>query len=180
MKPAYLRFFGPVFLLGAICFGCSKDDLDKLVTQVQDQTQAVTQEVAKAVSSGSISMTLNGEIKVPTCTASLLIIGDGRPNVLQIRSYASMERESFPSILFQGTTAANSYQELAGKTVQGEFFVALDDASNIWQSDATNGATVTISNIEDKELVGQLGTIKMISPEGRTTTSSGSFRSVME
>lgn len=167
-------------LLVLIAVGCNKADVDKMVEQVQQQTQVVQQEVAKVVPVGSVQLSLQGDVKAQSCTASLIVIGDGRPNVIQIRSYPSMQFEAFPSIFFQGTTNAGSYQELVGKTLSGEMFVAIDNAANVWQSDASTGASVTFSAVDGSELVGSFGTVSMVNPEGKTTSTSGGFRALMD
>lgn len=167
-------------LLCLIAVGCNKDDVDKMVEQVQQQTQAVQEEVAKVVPVGSVQLSLQGDVKAQSCTASLVIVGDGRPNVLQVRSYPSMQFESFPSIFFQGTTTAATYQDLIGQTIKGEMFVAIENVSNVWQSDPASGASVTIRAIEGSELVGQFGNTTMVNPEGKTTSTSGSFRCLMD
>lgn len=164
--------------------GCSKEDMNKLVdkvqTQVQEQTQNLTNEpVLKIAPSGTIKLNLNGEINCPAGNAALLVIGDDRPNVFQIKSYKTMDYEPFPSVLFQANTNATSIQSLVGQTVSGELNVALENGSVLWQSSPAKPVSITLQKIEETEIVGRISSGQVLSPDGKSASVSGEFRAVV-
>jgi hypothetical protein len=180
MKPSTFLLVSLCLSCALISLGCSKADVDKLVNQVKEQAQGVQQEAApKVVPVGSFQWSLNGDHASPMGNASLLIVGDGRPNVFQVRSYTTMDHETFPSVMFQATTKANTYQELVGSTLTGDLYVALDSRASFWKSDAESPVSVSIRSIEETELVGQFGPGNVKNPEGKSSTASGSFRAIM-
>ncbi len=174
--------------LFALPAGCSKESMDKLVTQVQEKSQTVTQSVTQSVTQevvakvapvGTIQLSLNGEVICPAANASLLIIGDGRPNVFQMKSYASLDREKFPSVLFQASTSANTFQALVGQSLRGELHVALDGGNSLWQSKEGEPVELVIKAIEETEIVGQIARSNIGNPENKDASVTGSFRAVM-
>lgn len=168
--------------------GCSKESMDKLVTKVQEQSQTVTQSVTQSVTQevvakiapvGTILLSLNGEVTCPSANATLLIVGDGRPNVFQMKSYASLDREKFPSVLFQAPTTANTLQALVGQSLRGELHVALDGGNALWQSNDREPVELAIKAIEETEIVGQINRSTIKNPENKDASVTGSFRAVM-
>ncbi len=153
--------------------------MDKLVNQVQEQTQSVQQEVEKVVATGSVQLSLNGDRNFSACNASLVTIGDGRPNIFQVRTYANPESESVPALFFQGTTTATSVEGLVGQSIMGELFVALDNGGNVWQSDSESSAGLSIQRIDGNEIFGQLAPTRMLNPEGKEVQTSGPIRAIL-
>ena len=170
--------------VACLAVGCSKEDMNKLVdkvqTQVQEQTQSLKNEtINKIAPSGSIKLALNGEINCPAGNAALLVIGDGRPNVFQIKSYKTLDYEPFPSVLFQANTNASSVQSLVGQTLNGELNVALENGSVLWQSSPSKPVSITLQKIEETEIVGRIGSGQVMSPDGKSSSVSGEFRAVL-
>jgi hypothetical protein len=143
------------------------------------QSDAAASVVEKVVSVGSIDLILNREVKLAPCSVYLLIVGDGRPNVLQIKSYTSFANAKTPSLLFQGTTSASTFEGLNGQNIAGEVYVAMDANNDIWQSTTIGSSIISVSSVTESELIGNWLPSPVMSPEGKTSIVNGSFQAVM-
>jgi len=160
--------------------GCSKEELNKMVENVQTKTSSVVKEtIAKVVPMGSVQLSLDEGIEVPICSARLLNLGGGRTSILQIRSYGDDDRDAVKSVLFQGKTSAASIQELVGQTVTGQLFAQSDKETGLWQSDSEGPSSIKILALQDTELVGEILQSKMVRVDGKSGYPSGSFRAVI-
>ena len=174
-----LRFH--VSLSIAFTAGCSKEEMNKIVEQVQSKTTSVVKEtVAKIVPTGSIQLALEGGIDIPTCTVRLLAMGNGRANVLQIRSYRNETADQAQSFLFQGTTSANSIKELVGTTATGHLFAQSDRELGLWQSDSDSPSSIRFLSIQESELFGEINQSKMLRVDGKSAYPSGTIQAVIE
>lgn len=195
------RFFGP-HDLGRSCFlqyswhclifslcgsvlivvgGCSREQVDQLVEQVKDQTQSasesLSEEVKKVIPTGEIRFSMGGDIVCPNARVTISDAGDGRPVIVQIKSYEKLGTEKLPSVLIHATAATSDYSAIVGKTLTGEIHVNLDSKNNQWQNSEETKANIIITSNSESELVGQV-TATMKSVDGRTGTLSGSFRAI--
>ena len=163
----------------AFVLGCSNEQLNKLVEDVKSSTDVVKKEVQKVVPVGSISLSLGSQIDTSTASCRLMVMGDGRENVLQIRSSTS-NSESYPSVLFLGSTSATSFNALQGEKISGQLFVQTNGENGVWQNDPQGKCVVRILSIQETELIGDIEPTSMVNAEGKSLVTSGSFRAVNE
>ncbi len=167
-------------VVGATVFlGCNSEQLNKMVEDVKSSTEVVKQEVQKIAPVGSIKLSIGGPIETSAASCSLMLMGDGRENVLQIRSSAS-NSESYPSVLFQGLTTATTWNALAGEKVSGQLFVQTNGDNGLWQNEPDGKCSIRILSIQETELIGDLEQTSMVNAEGKSVVASGSFRAVNE
>ena len=171
----YLLIVNP-FLLS----GCTKEELNKVVENVKAKTNSVVREtVAKVVPTGTVKITLDDGIEIPSCTVRILSAGPSR-NLLQIRTYSEEGREASQSIFFSGATATNTLKSLVGQTVMGQLFVQSNASTGIWQSDPKKPFAIKILSIKEGEMFGEFLQSPMIRADGKNAIPSGSFQAVME
>ncbi len=123
-------------------------------------------------------MQVDSAIKAEVGIVELINSGEGRGNVLQLRSYAAPESEKFPAIFFQGPTDATDTSALVGKTVTGKLFVQVGSSQPVWYCGDQQTVSCTFDSVEKTELVGKFTAGNLTSTDGRTSTISGSFRVV--
>lgn len=162
-----------------VFLGCNSEQLNKMVEDVKSSTEAVKQEVQKVVPVGSIKLSIGSPIETSAASCRFMVMGDGRENVLQIRSGAS-NSDSYPSVLFQGLTTVASLNALAGEKVSGQLFVQTNGENGLWQNEPDGKCSIRILSIQETELIGDLEPTTMVSAEGKSVVASGSFRAVNE
>ena len=161
--------------------GCSKEEMNKMVEQVQAKTtSAVKETVAKIAPTGSVRIALDDGIDISSCSVRLLNMGVGRTNVIQIRSYREESSDQPQSFLFQGTTAANSVKELVGATVTGQLFAQSNRELGLWQSDSESPASIKFLSIKEGELFGEINQSQMLRVDGKSDFPSGTIKAVIE
>ncbi len=164
-----------------VLVGCSKEEMNKMVEQVQSKTTAAVKEtVAKIAPTGSVQIALDDGIDIPSCSVRLLSMGAGRANVVQIRSYRDESSDQPQSFLFQGTTAANSVKELVGATVTGQLFAQSNRELGLWQSDSESPASIKFLSIQETELFAEINQSQMLRVDGKSALPSGAIKAIIE
>ncbi|SMP55952.1 hypothetical protein SAMN06265222_10561 [Neorhodopirellula lusitana] len=148
-----LRVGSSIALLIAIAIsGCSKESLKDAYDSAKSQTQDLassTQELAssakesvstavKAVEAklpSKGSMVLQSDFSIPDpqrASVELIVIGDGRPNVVQICSYdPTSDQLIYPAVLLHGPTDLTSIGELSGTSVACDLYMQAESSSVI-------------------------------------------------
>ncbi len=161
-------------LLGAVLTGCSEETRSELTEQLKQSADAVAQkaeQVSEAASEQAVAATerataivdateMQFQLDAPEpivtdgCFSEWLTFSDGRPSVLQLRSYSESERETFPAVFLRaivpGTTAVPYGQTVPAKlfvqaTAGGPIFYTPDDQLvelSIGEQGQTTAATV--------------------------------------
>jgi hypothetical protein len=188
VNPGWKAFPPPTvciaLMLAVMLGGCSKEDLNKLTEQVKTATTDTVEQVQKQVApvlpkTGQFQVTADGPVNSPTGHAALIVLGEGRPAVLQLRSYANVNDETFPAIFFQGTTGVGTVADLVGKTVTGKVFLQNAVGGPVWASEDGAPVTVSVQAVEGSELVGIFSNGMVQDATGRSLTLTGSFRAVI-
>jgi hypothetical protein len=183
------RFFTSLTIIptALLCcaLGCNKDQVDKAASGLQQVTQTVQQGVEnikqEANLTGSMELSTTPAIAAKACYARLIVIGEGRPNVLQLVSYKDASLERFPSLLVQAQVQEGSLAELAGKTVQAEIFAQSEENGPVFHCPDGTLASVNISAADAKSLTGQCTGAMLVSSETNQPTSvNGKFVAVVE
>ena len=126
-----------LILIGLLVpIGCSKEERDKIKTTFQEQTQNIaektqqyTQAAFEAVeeklpAAGRISLRMDPPIEFDSATAQVVSLGPGRGNVVQISNYElGAGPKTYPSLLIQGATDAETVAALAGQTINCDFYM---------------------------------------------------------
>jgi len=81
---------------------------------------------------GSIQLEISPPVDISQAEVRVIVIGDGRPNVVQIASYDTTQDEhEYPAVLWQGPTTATDAASLAGQTVQCDMYYQQSETSKI-------------------------------------------------
>lgn len=152
--------------------GCSKEKLaelaDKAKSSVSEGAQQVKQQVVETASqattevketagfAGEMELQLDAPVTAKACYASVLTFTSGRPGVLQLRSYAKPETESFPSFLIQANIGSTTAADLSGKTFPATVFVQSQAGGPIWYSDKAAPAQLKVVSTDDQRISGEL------------------------
>lgn len=159
-------------ILAVVVAGCSKEDLTgaldkaknavaegtaKAKQAVEEKMDSTTQQVQEQLNlAGSIELTAGDLIKTDACYVSLIPQGSGRPTVLQLQSYRTADRETFPSVFLQAQVQANSIAELVGEPLAARMFVQREDQGPILLSDVSTPIELKITSVEDQLVSAEL------------------------
>jgi len=158
--------------------GCKQEQLEQLAKQVQEQTLDKIAAPMKVLSTGSFKLQVTSPIETRAASARLIIIGDGRPNVLQLRSYQDMAAEDYPMVLVQAPTSATDVSQLSGQTLSATVYITMSKHEPIWSCMDQSVASLTISSIQDNVIKGDIRCEKLISTEEVSSPLSGSIEAV--
>lgn len=163
-KHRWLIVLSPLLIAILIApLGCSKEERQKMATTIQQQTQNIaekaqqyTQEAVEAVeeklpASGSITLRMDPPVELSSATARIVSLGEGRGNVFQLSNYELGDGpKTYPSLLIQGTTEADTVASLAGKTVVCDFYLRTSNSEPMLMSQSTNPVEVNVGEFDAK------------------------------
>jgi hypothetical protein len=160
--------------------GCKQEQLDQIVKQVQEQTIDQLPPPMKVVSTGAFKLQVDKPIESNKANVRLIVIGDGRPNVLQIRSYQDIAADEFPSILAQANTTATDVSLLVGKTLDATVYISASKFEPIWSCLDQSTAKLTINSFQENVLQGELRCDKLISSQDIASPLSGTWEAILQ
>jgi hypothetical protein len=99
--------------------------------------------------------------------------------VLQLRSYRSVDQESFPSVLLHAQVSAASAQELVGQVVSARLFVQREQNGPIWYSVDGSPVEVKIASVAEQMLTAELVAGTLHNTTSGQTGVTGTFQGVM-
>ena len=147
---------------------CSREKFSELVDKTKQKVSAGADRFKQGVNTatdtakerlnlaGNAIIQLDSPVDTASCYATLITLGDGRPNVLQMRSYSSPAQESFPSILLRAPVKAAGASELIGQVVPAQLFVQAAADSPVWYSGAGSHVQLKIVSADDKSLTAEI------------------------
>jgi hypothetical protein len=151
------------FCLSLWC-GCSKDEIKKMATSVQEttqdfaaQSQEYIQDAVEAVeeqlpATGSVQLRLEPELQVNSASVEVIKIGDGRSNVMQLATYdTSADPTEYPAVLLHGHTRANSASALVGETIACDLYIQTAYGAEMLMTTAGSSVQVTFGRIDPKQ-----------------------------
>lgn len=162
--------------------GCSKEDVKQALDEATAKTKQLTESAVEAVEE---RLPENGNIQLKTnpptepskqADLELIVIGDGRPNVVQIMTYdPSTSSRSYPAILLHGTTDASTISSLAGKTIQCDMYLSSASSAPIAMTKPGKSVSVTFGPLvpEDNAIRGTLGMASLIGSDDQAITILG-------
>ncbi len=161
--------------------GCSKADLNQALDNAKAQANSLTESAVGAVqdqlpATGSIALDLSPPVEMEQAQVSVIVIGDDRPNVVQIASYdVSRSNHSYPAVLWHGTTRATKSSELAGQTVEGDMYYQHSLVSPIVMTKPGQSANVMFGsfNQQDDTISASLKPVELISPDEQIISVGG-------
>ena len=172
-------------ILSHLLCGCDRKELEKLTQQVKEATvekveTALPQVKPKPV--GELQIATNPPVSFTSVAVTLLSVGDGRPNVVQIRPAADIApsvQGSYPDFLIQAETPASSLSQLIGQTLPVNFFLQTSASGPISYSIEDRPVTLTFDRQEETELIGRINSGALIGTDGQELPIGGSFRAIM-
>lgn len=193
-----------VFALVCISVGCSKEQAAELAEKVRksagDAVDQAKSSVKDTVEKASDAASSAGEkildaapgvaALVESGTADLSIGSDSHAfagsycrvvnvsakhgSVFQLRSYASLNDERFPSFFFQAKTDQTQLSSLIGNEVSGQLFVQLEKDGPIWHS-GNEPVVAMLDSMDSGSLVGKFSGGKLQTPDLQIAATSGTF-----
>lgn len=187
-------------LAGLGLAGCSKDELNELVEKGKSQVEQASQSVAETTKNvsdqvgqageqtkqqlgqaGDMQLQLDAPLKTSGCYVRYLPPLGGRPGVLQLRSYAQAEGETFPSVLIRCTTSAENAAALRDQNLTGAMFVQGTQGGPVWQSEAATPVQLKVTQVDDKTFVAEITGGAMRSfPDGKAGMVNGRVTGVWQ
>lgn len=139
---------------------------------------AATRVEERAGLAGVFELTAGGNHKTDACYAQLIVLGQERPSVLQLRSSKDAERESFPSVFVRAEVSAADFAALVGQSLEAQLFIKPSgDAPTLFTQDAP--VQMTITSIQDGVLEGRISGGSLTGAAGGSPLpATGSFRAV--
>ncbi len=173
--------FSVVWIVSTILLasGCQKEQLEKLTEQVKQATvEKLEAAVPPAPAKGQFRLTLDGNIQCDQGEISLIRFNDGRPQLLQVRSYTK-GTEAYPAILFQGKTSATDPKQWIGQSVTGQLFIQTANTAPVWMSPDNQPVTLTITGMEGSEWIANITGPQMITADQKTSSVNGTCRLII-
>jgi hypothetical protein len=162
--------------------GCSKEEVKQALDEATAKTKRLTESAVEAVAE---RLPENGNIQLKTnpptepskqADLELIVIGDGRPNVVQIMTYdPSTSSRSYPAILLHGTTDTSTISALAGKTIQCDIYLSSAASAPIAMTKPGKSVSITFGPLvpEDNAIRGTLGMANLIGSDDQAITILG-------
>lgn len=176
--------------------GCNRADVSDLVDKVKQTASEGTEKVRETVSeqvgdaagdvqeqlqlAGSIELQLDQPLQTGACYARFVRQGSGRPNVLQMQSYRSADKESFPSVLLHAQVSAASAEELVGQVASARLFVQPQQNGPLWYSAIGAPVEVKIVSIEEQMLTAEIVGGTLASTASGEVGVTGTFEAVLQ
>lgn len=170
--PGVLTLLLLVILLVPV--GCSKEELKEKLKQAQEKVESVAESTAKAVEdklpeTGSITLDMSKPVEtMKRANFELIVIGDGRPNVVQILTYdPATSTRTYPCVLLHGTTMATSAGSLSSETVNCDLYFQGSPSGPIVMTKPGGSVAVTFGplNVEENTLSATLGASDLVSAD---------------
>lgn len=170
--PLVLAFLLVANLL--VVVGCSKEEIKEKLKQAQEKVESVAESTAKAVEdklpeTGSITLDMSQPVETANrANLELIVIGDGRPNVVQVLTYdPAKSSRSFPAVLLHGTTMATTAGSLANQTIDCDMYVQATPGGPTVMTKPGGSVAVTFGqlNVEENTLTARLGAADLISAD---------------
>jgi hypothetical protein len=162
--------------------GCSKEEIKEKLKQAQEKVEAVAESTAKAVEdrlpeTGSITLELSQPTEqLKRADFELIVIGDGRPNVVQILTYdpGSSSRD-YPCVLLHGTTKATSAAGLSSETVACDMYFQASASGPVVMTKPGASVLVTFGSlsVEENTLSASLGAAELDSSDNSPISIRG-------
>jgi hypothetical protein len=162
---------------------------EKMKEAVADTSAQVSESVGAASAgaqeqlslAGKMELTVGEPVVTNACYALFVSQGDGRPSVLQLRSYKQAEQESFPSVFIQAQTSAGSASELVGQTLPAEMYVARVANGAIQCTPPGSFVQIKVTAADDNTLSAELvdGALQSTDTPGETPVT-GTLSGVIE
>lgn len=163
-----------LFVILLVPGGCSKEEIKEKLKQAQEKVEAVADSTVKAVEdklpeTGSITLEMSKPVEeLKRADVELIVIGDGRPNVVQILTYdpASSSRV-YPCLLLHGTTRATSLAGLASESVDCDMYFQASSSGPVVMTKPGASVPVTFGalSVEDNTLSASLGAAELVSAD---------------
>ncbi len=180
------RMLISLFLLTLIVPGCSKDELNKMVSDVKESTgEAVSKAKQVAKTAGNLTAatdmdgkgTMQLDVTTEFSASYIRLVPIDSGTVLQIKN-STDGTESFPSFFIQGSVQVASLDSLVGKPVACRVFVQSVSRESVWSNLDADPIMVTVQK-KDSQFTAKFdsGTLAN-SANGTTTSASGTFECV--
>lgn len=121
-------------LLAAILIapGCGDKAVEKAVTEATQSVASAVDSVTRPEIDSGFELDLGGPLRSSEALVTLIIVGEGQPNILEIASHDGGPVEHFPSVYVRGETTAKSLSGLVGKTIPVQFYGQTQLGGPIW------------------------------------------------
>lgn len=131
--------------------------------------------VAALVESGTADLSIGAESHTFAGSYCRFVnVSPKHGSVFQLRSYASLDDERFPSFFFQAETDQTQLSSLIGNEVTGQLFVQLKEDGPVWHS-GNEPVIAKLGSMDRGSLIGKFSRGKLQSPDLRIAATSGTF-----
>jgi hypothetical protein len=181
-----LNVFGLLIFLTFFASGCSKDELNKMVSDVKESAgEAVSQAKQVAKTAGNLTaatdMDGKGSMQLDVATefsaSYIRLVPIAGEAVLQIKNNTD-DTETFPSFFIQGSVKAASLDGIVGKPVACRVFAQPVSRGDVWSNLNSEPIMVTVRKTDNKFSAKFESATLTNSASGATTSASGTFECV--
>lgn len=106
--------------------------VEKGVEKTKGAVQQAQQQVAPQPE--GVELDAGGPLKAEVCFATLTSVRAGEPAVLQLSTFESGKRETYPSIYVRAEVSAANLAALQGQKLQAQIYVQNDAEAPVWQT----------------------------------------------
>ena len=161
-----------VLLVAALSVpGCGDKEVEKAVAKATKSVATAVDSVTRPEINSGFALDLGGPLRTSKALATLIIVGDGQPNILEIASHDDGPVEHFPSVYVRGETTAKTLGGLNGKTIPVQFYGQTQLGGPIWYT-PQEPVQLSITSATTYQLEGK------ISPCQLTEVATGEQRDI--
>ena len=160
--------------------GCSKEDITKAIEDAKAKTQSIAETAVTAAEeqlpeTGSVRLEMNPPLQIDQAEIEVISIGDGRPNVVQISTYDTARKKTFPALLLHGTTSATNASALARSSIDCDMYVQAASRDPIAMTKPGGSVKLTFEslNVKDNAIPATLAMAELIDSDGNPVLVQG-------
>ncbi len=137
--------------------GCSKAEISKAIDDAKAKTQSVTESAIAKVeeklpATGSLRLQFTPPVEIGRAEIEVIVIGDGRPNVVQIANYdTTTGKRQYPAVLLSGTTTVANSRSLAGQSIDCDAYFRQSASSAIAISKPGESVTLVFDSCSEAD-----------------------------
>ncbi len=195
IAPRSIRHCWIVFAIAFCSIGCSKKQLSDLADTVSEKGGDLIRESKQATDSlvndpepqpgptGHFSVQLASPLEFDQATIRLFVIGDGRPQSLQIATYdTESDQLSSPSLFLVGSTSIETIPLHENQTIACDLFIAPPLNRPLLRTPIGSTVDVTFDSIDFSvgTITGIISSCTLLSSDGTSVNcNGGQFRAVI-
>jgi hypothetical protein len=172
MSKVLKRLIYGLFSALAVCApgGCDSLELPDAVNETVGKAKQAAIESVKSIkqqitATGTIELEIDEAVKTEACYAYYRSLPEGRPSILQIKSYQDEGAEFYPSVFVHAEVSVSSPEQLNGQTFQAMLFVQTEEEGPLWCSSRDSPVELKIISVTGDAFIAEITRGKVVNTQ---------------